>query len=169
MVAVAMWASKTGQTRTRQRMPTIRQARSRVNCPTINQPVERWREFISFGTMLATRSSKGLQETLSRAESIQDMLSRCANNQCCKPFLKLRDGKLFLVETERLTKPGQSVAPPFVRARKQQRHVEHYWLCDDCATQWTLIYDKERGVALAPLRRPAVKAIAAAAAHNGVA
>ena len=36
-----------------------------------------------------------------------------------KPFLKLREGKLFLVETERVTKPGESVAPPFVRARQQ--------------------------------------------------
>jgi hypothetical protein len=82
------------------------------------------------------------------------MLSRCANDQCGKPFLRLRDGKLFLVETERLTRPGES-APPFVRARKKQRMVEHYWLCDECAAQWTLVYDRERGVALAPLRRPA--------------
>lgn len=82
------------------------------------------------------------------------MLSRCANPQCSKPFLKLRDGKLFLVETSRLTKPGESVSPPFVRARQQQRQVEHYWLCDDCAAQWTLVYDSDHGIALAPLRRP---------------
>jgi len=62
---------------------------------------------------------------------------------------------LFLVETERLSKPGESVAPPFVRARRQQRLVEHYWLCDDCAAQWTLIYDQDRGIALAPLPRQA--------------
>lgn len=35
------------------------------------------------------------------------MLSRCVNDQCCKPFLRLREGKLFLVETERLTKPAR--------------------------------------------------------------
>jgi hypothetical protein len=73
------------------------------------------------------------------------MLSRCANAQCSKPFLKLREGKLFLVETERLTKPGESAVPPFVRARQQQRRVEHYWLCDDCAKHWTLVYERERG------------------------
>ena len=83
------------------------------------------------------------------------MLSRCANSQCCRPFLRLREGKLFLVETERLSKRGESVAPPFVRARRQQRLVEHYWLCDDCAAQWTLIYDQDRGIALAPLPRQA--------------
>jgi hypothetical protein len=98
------------------------------------------------------------------------MLSRCANSQCCKPFLKLRDGKLFLVETNHVTKPGEAATPPFVRARQQQRRVEHYWLCDDCATDWTLIYDGATGVALASLRRPAVSIPAAAAgARSGAA
>ena len=93
------------------------------------------------------------------------MLSRCANSQCCKPFLKLREGKLFLVETDRVTRPGESRG-----ARQLRRSVEHYWLCDDCATRWTLVYDRERGVALEPLRR-AVASVAALAgtAHSGAA
>ena len=93
------------------------------------------------------------------------MLSRCANSQCSKPFLRLRDGKLFLVETDRLNKPGEPASPPFVRARQQQRCVEHYWLCDDCATHWTLVYDRDRGVTLASLRRPLLS-VAAAAGHG---
>jgi hypothetical protein len=99
------------------------------------------------------------------------MLSRCANPQCSKPFLRLREGKLFLVETDRLTKPGESAVPPFVRARQQQRCVEHYWLCDDCAKSWTLVYDRQNGISLAPARRPAASAAAAAAgtAQSGVA
>src|SRR5437867_6863073 len=97
------------------------------------------------------------------------MLSRCANSQCCKPFLRLRDGKLFLVETDRLTKSGQTAVPPFVRARQQQRCVEHYWLCDDCAKLWTLVYDRDRGVTLAPLTRPATNAAAAGTTHSGAA
>lgn len=96
------------------------------------------------------------------------MLSRCANDQCCKPFLKLRDGKLFLVESEGLTKPG-AAAPPFVRARKQQRKVEHFWLCDECATRWTLVCDRDHGIALAPLRRPATQASASSKTQSGVA
>ena len=83
------------------------------------------------------------------------MLSHCANIKCHKPFLRLREGKLFLVETDRLTKPGEPSTPPFVRARQQQRQVEHYWLCDECAAHWTLVYDRERGVALAPLKSSA--------------
>jgi len=98
------------------------------------------------------------------------MLSQCANPSCCKPFLRLREGKLFLVETDRLAKPGEAAAPPFVRARQQQRLIEHYWLCDECAAQWTLIYDRERGVSLAPLRRAATSVPAtASAAHSGAA
>ena len=100
----------------------------------------------------------------------QVMLSRCANSQCSKPFLKLREGKLFLVETQRLPKTGESLPPSLVRARQQQRHVEHYWLCSECAAQWTLIYERERGIVLAPLRRPAVGIGAAdGVARNGVA
>lgn len=97
------------------------------------------------------------------------MLSRCANTACSRPFLKLRDGKLFLVETDRLAQPGEIALPPFVRAKQQRRHVEHYWLCDSCAAQWTLVYDGENGIALAPLRRPAVNAQAASSARSGVA
>ncbi len=81
----------------------------------------------------------------------QIMLSRCANSQCCKPFLRLREGKLFLVETERVAKAGESSPPPFVRARKHQRLVEHYWLCDECASRWTLMYSRERGISITPL------------------
>jgi len=99
----------------------------------------------------------------------RNMLSQCANSQCSKPFLKLREGKLFLVETARLTKPGESAAPPFVRARQQQRQVEHYWLCDDCASVWTLIYEGERGIALTPLRKPIASAAVAAAGKSGAA
>ncbi len=96
------------------------------------------------------------------------MLSQCANEQCAKPFLRLREGKLFMVETDRLAKPGDSAAA-VLRARQQSRHVEHYWLCDSCASHWTLIYDRNRGVALAPLRRPVTGDTTIRAAPNGVA
>jgi hypothetical protein len=97
------------------------------------------------------------------------MLSQCANASCGKPFLRLREGKLFLVETERVTKPGESTAPPFIRAKQPPRLVEHYWLCDECAAQWTLICDRKNGVALVPLRRPTSSVAATAAACSGAA
>jgi hypothetical protein len=82
------------------------------------------------------------------------MLSQCANSQCGKPFLKLREGKLFVVEIDRVLCPGEKIPPAFVSARRQQRSIEHFWLCDDCALQWTLIYDRELGITLIALKRP---------------
>jgi hypothetical protein len=119
--------------------------------------------------MLTNQNPEARRDGSWSAGSCENMLSRCANSQCGKPFLKLRDGKLFLVETDRVNKPGETAAPPFVRARQQQRCVEHYWLCDDCATHWTLIYDRDNGVALAALRRPVLSVGAAAGNSTGVA
>jgi hypothetical protein len=70
------------------------------------------------------------------------MLSQCANPECGKPFVKLREGKLFVVEKADCAQP-----------RRQKRSIEHYWLCDECAPTWTLVYDL-RGISVVPLRRP---------------
>jgi len=104
---------------------------------------------------------------ITTAREMKTMLSHCANAQCAKPFLRLREGKLFLVETDRVNKPGEYVPPPFMRARQQQRLVEHYWLCDDCAKQWTLVYDRERGVSLTPLRPSVVSTATVETAAQG--
>jgi hypothetical protein len=97
------------------------------------------------------------------------MLSHCANGACSKPFLRLREGKLFLVETDRIAKPGQSAAPPFLRAKRQQRVVEYFWLCDDCAAEWTLCYDGESRVALVPLRKQIAHLASFSEMNNGAA
>ena len=91
------------------------------------------------------------------------MLSQCANSQCGKPFLKLREGKLFVVEIDRLLRPGEKIPAAFVSARRQQRSIEHFWLCDECALEWTLIYDRELGITLIALKRPVANAASHAA------
>jgi alkylhydroperoxidase family enzyme len=91
------------------------------------------------------------------------MLSKCANQQCGKPFLRLREGKLFAVETDRSSK---SQKPPFMPgSKKAPRHVEHFWLCGDCAAQWTLAYDPAQGISLVPLHRPVAPPVALPAAR----
>ncbi|MFZ0759325.1 MAG: hypothetical protein WAM69_05180 [Candidatus Sulfotelmatobacter sp.] len=83
------------------------------------------------------------------------MLSHCANSQCSRPFLRLRQGKLFLVETESLAESGELTPPSSPYMRKQPRRVERYWLCDRCAQVWTLVHDWKEGIVLVPLpRRP---------------
>ena len=91
------------------------------------------------------------------------MLSQCANSQCGKPFLRLRDGKLFVVEIDRVVARGEKIPPAFIPARRQQRSIEHFWLCDECALQWSLIYDRELGITLIALKRPVANAATHAA------
>lgn len=76
------------------------------------------------------------------------MLFKCANEACHTPFRRLREGKLFQVETEYSSRREPSSAP---RKPRPWRRVEHYWLCDACAPYVTLTFDKERGVITVPL------------------
>lgn len=84
------------------------------------------------------------------------MLSHCANLQCLRPFLRLGQGKLFLVETDSIAKSGEMIAPPSPRMRQQPRRLERYWLCDQCAEVWTLVHDRHNGISLVALPRPPV-------------
>jgi hypothetical protein len=85
------------------------------------------------------------------------MLSHCANPQCSRPFLRLRQGKLFLVETDCAAKLGEArVASAQMRPRP--RRVDRYWLCDQCAEAWTLVQERTQGIVLVPLRRAPTRA-----------
>jgi len=74
------------------------------------------------------------------------VLHKCANPACFVPFRQLSKGKLFLVETEPLVGSGTRRTP----WKGQLRHIEYYWLCDQCALGLTLSYEKERGVVVVP-------------------
>jgi len=77
------------------------------------------------------------------------MLSRCANSQCSKRFLRLGEGRLFQVETD--NDPTTQTSPSL---RHQTKRVERYWLCDECSKVWTLAHDQKRGIVLLPLPQP---------------
>ncbi|MFZ0284869.1 MAG: hypothetical protein WAL32_06525 [Terriglobales bacterium] len=85
------------------------------------------------------------------------MLNKCANPGCNERFRKLDEGKLFLVEAERM---GAEHSP------RQARHLEHYWLCNQCALMLTLSFDTARGVVTVPLA-PATRKIPAASVRPG--
>lgn len=76
------------------------------------------------------------------------MLSHCANSQCSKPFLRLGQGRLFLVEAIAQLDMANSRSPYL---RHPPRRVERYWLCDRCAEVSTLVFDREKGIILVPL------------------
>lgn len=77
------------------------------------------------------------------------MLYKCANESCNTPFRRLREGKLFQVETQFFAGRGSSTD----RARRARptRRIEHYWLCDACSPFVTLTFDQGRGVITVPL------------------
>jgi hypothetical protein len=77
------------------------------------------------------------------------MLYKCANESCSTPFRRLREGKLFQVETEYFARHTRTSTS--ARRVRAQRRVEHYWLCDACSPFVTLTFEKDRGVVTVPL------------------
>jgi hypothetical protein len=75
------------------------------------------------------------------------MFHKCANSTCSNLFRRLHEGKLFQVETEYL--PAFRAVSSWRRDRPV-RKVERYWLCDECAPQMTLSFEKG-GIVTVPL------------------
>jgi hypothetical protein len=88
------------------------------------------------------------------------MLDKCANPICPNPFRRLNQGQLFRVEQRSYAAVTTS---PLAAARRirPRRRVEHYWLCDQCSSTLTLIFEKECGMLTVPLsvtkRNPAAE------------
>jgi len=78
------------------------------------------------------------------------MLSHCANSKCGRSFVRLAEGRLFLVESRKEGQSGDSMIAPTRHWRKTPPQVERYWLCDQCAEAWTLVQDRN-GIVLLPL------------------
>jgi len=83
------------------------------------------------------------------------MLHKCANPSCSTQFRRLREGKLFQVETEYFPQAFARESTP--RKVRASRHVEHYWLCDECCRYLTLAFDRERGMTTVPLQAVVLK------------
>ena len=71
------------------------------------------------------------------------MLAKCANPACSTPLVYLREGKIFMVESQqpRVELAGLTPIKP-----KAANRVEHFWLCGPCSGELTLTYDRQRGV-----------------------
>jgi hypothetical protein len=80
------------------------------------------------------------------------VLDKCANRGCSQAFLKLRDGKLFVIESE-------DAYPSYGGGRARQR--QYYWLCKACCRTMTVIAEKGKGVQVVQL--PAAPIFARAA------
>jgi hypothetical protein len=82
------------------------------------------------------------------------MLSKCANPGCSASFLYLHEGKLFRFDTD-----FESAARP--KTEKTARRVEFFWLCGECAAQFTLRYEKGVGVTTVPAPEMQVRSASA--------
>lgn len=74
------------------------------------------------------------------------MLAKCANPTCSAPFRRLTEGKLFQVETQYPLK-GERVP----HKNRLTHHIEHFWLCAECARLVTLAFHEDRGLITVPL------------------
>jgi hypothetical protein len=82
------------------------------------------------------------------------MLSKCAKPGCPASFLYLHEGKLFRLDssTEILARiPVSEVTRPSHR-------FEFFWLCDQCAVELTLGYNKGVGITVVPLLKRLARA-----------
>jgi len=85
------------------------------------------------------------------------MVSKCANPGCSAPFLYMRQGKLFRIEThktENIKGAGFGMDPNGRRAH----HPEFFWLCDECAKSMTITRQPGQGVVVQTLARNAAAA-----------
>ena len=80
------------------------------------------------------------------------MLHKCANPACATLFRRLSEGKLFQVEAPYLGGPEVSA-----RKRRLPHRIEHFWLCDTCASHLTLGFEKGRGVVTVRIPGKAVR------------
>jgi hypothetical protein len=71
------------------------------------------------------------------------MLSKCANPKCTASFRYLHHGKLFRMEVPAAL---THLNDPSEHTRKPPHRTEFFWLCEKCAMQMTLIYNKDLGV-----------------------
>ncbi len=70
------------------------------------------------------------------------MLSKCANPSCSARFRYLHTGQLFRIERplEGRTSNGSELEERLT-AKKGPRHVEFFWLCDECSELMTLTFE----------------------------
>lgn len=75
------------------------------------------------------------------------MLAKCANPSCSTPLVYLREGKIFMIESQQ---PQFELLSAVPTKPKASNRVEHFWLCGPCSNDMTLTYDRLRGIEIVP-------------------
>jgi hypothetical protein len=72
-------------------------------------------------------------------------MQQCANPNCAIPLRLLREGRLFQFEIRSQT--ANSSRPKLGRSRA----TSVFWLCGQCSSKLTLVFDRLKGVITQPL------------------
>jgi len=73
------------------------------------------------------------------------VLRKCANPVCATQFRYLHQGRLFEVEMQCQENPS---ADGGSKPGSAKIHVERLWLCDQCARQTSLRFDRREGLVM---------------------
>jgi hypothetical protein len=75
------------------------------------------------------------------------MIGQCANRACSRPFDCLAGGKFF-----RFVAPSDAslLSEDTMDGVGNLHQAQHYWLCQDCARAFSLVYADGAGVVLQP-------------------
>jgi hypothetical protein len=74
------------------------------------------------------------------------MLSKCANPFCPNEFLYFGEGKVFVIPREGSTSSAHG------SHGKRRTRTEHYWLCSNCASKYTIAVDSTYKIMVVPRR-----------------
>jgi hypothetical protein len=79
------------------------------------------------------------------------MLSKCANPACIEAFHYFGEGRLFEVHFEDAALCEKAGRVPFaLELKKQDKSVEHFWLCPKCSDSLTVALDRQNNVFILP-------------------
>ena len=81
------------------------------------------------------------------------VVSKCANPGCAATFRYFHQGKLFRLETEAGLERRRALGNDDEK-KKPLRHIEFYWLCENCAQKMTIVFEKGVEVAARPNALP---------------
>jgi len=95
------------------------------------------------------------------------MVSKCLNPHCSAIFKYFGRGRLFRIdyteESRRFAMAGKKLVPSI---RSKANPIEHFWLCEECATTITVALRDAGEVRLVPFKVSAQKRTAVAAASQ---
>lgn len=84
-----------------------------------------------------------------RGTPLSEKFQKCANPECPVPFHYVGGGRFFQFRREQDATPSNENQPSGLLPAEHHR-ARHYWLCERCSREFTLVHEQEYGVVLKP-------------------